>query len=189
MSYRLFWCWSDLRFVLRSSLFRVQGRGFASTAPPHNNEPSLLLPPFLSRNNDSNTNLSFSPSSVLQPPFFPGSSLAPIYRRLCHHHLQTPHPVFLNYKLCRWVPMASGKYCPFVPPNHGYVHGSTNSSGLAYNAPLLASSRSQHREYQLTVRQEPKQARMCGVGGKGFYSFSRNSYISLTVLQFLSYYS
>ena len=23
------------------------------------------------------------------------------------------------------------------------------------------------REYQLTVRQEPKQARMCGVGGKG----------------------
>ena len=23
------------------------------------------------------------------------------------------------------------------------------------------------REYELTVRQEPKQARMCGVGGKG----------------------
>lgn len=24
-----------------------------------------------------------------------------------------------------------------------------------------------YREYELTVRQEPKQARMCGVGGKG----------------------
>ncbi|KAJ3476916.1 hypothetical protein NLI96_g10820 [Meripilus lineatus] len=25
------------------------------------------------------------------------------------------------------------------------------------------------REYELTVRQEPKQARMCGVGGKGLF--------------------
>jgi hypothetical protein len=28
-----------------------------------------------------------------------------------------------------------------------------------------------HREYILTVRQEPKQARMCGVGGKGEHPF------------------
>ena len=26
------------------------------------------------------------------------------------------------------------------------------------------------REYELTVRQEPKQARMCGVGGKGLFA-------------------
>ena len=32
-----------------------------------------------------------------------------------------------------------------------------------------------NRDYELTVRQEPKQARMCGVGGKGAFPLHNSS--------------
>ena len=35
------------------------------------------------------------------------------------------------------------------------------------------------REYELIVRQEPKQARMCGVGGKGPFLHSLSSTLRL----------
>lgn len=43
---------------------------------------------------------------------------------------------------------------------------------LAAPTPGIAETDQMRRQYELTVRQEPKQARMCGIGGKGALSSS-----------------
>ena len=46
----------------------------------------------------------------------------------------------------------------------------------------------QNREYDLIVRQEPKQARMCGVGTKGANAVLRNVFFFSFLLSFYSFY-
>lgn len=68
-----------------------------------------------------------------------------------------------------YVPMSS--HLPTGPnamgPTHlfSHIHLSDNPSSSSSSS-LLILMVNYHREYELTVRQEPKQARMCGVGGK-----------------------
>lgn len=46
-----------------------------------------------------------------------------------------------------------------------------------FSFPSSSLTMSVDREYELTVRQEPKQARMCGIGGKGALSLFFHSFI------------